>query len=417
MPQPRIALLHYSCPPVIGGVEFIIEAHARLFADAGHPTRMVVGKGGRVHSRVRTIEIPELASDGGPHRPIVKGLARGRVPQGFDAAVRQTERALAKALRGVDVCMMHNVLTMHFNLVLTAALANLMARRGDRIHFVGWTHDLTFAEPVYAAHQHDRYPWSLMRTPLDGCRYCAISKERQKDTGRLLGLSAGQVPVIPDGIDVAGKLGLTPMAATIYRDERLARTDIVALTPARVLRRKNLELGMEVMGALKRKGKTVRWLITGAPDPHNPDVVQYFRMLNGLRRKLRLQKDVIFLGQRFDRPVSDDDLRGFFNLSDVLLFPSKREGFGLPILEGGLMRLLLVVNDIPVFRELCGGDAVMLRRGMDMDRAAGRILQRLQKRPAMQYRKRVMTEYGWEELFTQRILPAALTPGKVWRAG
>ena len=33
--KPNVAILHYSSPPVIGGVEFIIHAHAHEFAKAG----------------------------------------------------------------------------------------------------------------------------------------------------------------------------------------------------------------------------------------------------------------------------------------------------------------------------------------------------------------------------------------------
>ena len=52
MANPGIAILHYSCPPVIGGVEFIIEAHALEFARAGYPVRLIVGKGEADQRRV-----------------------------------------------------------------------------------------------------------------------------------------------------------------------------------------------------------------------------------------------------------------------------------------------------------------------------------------------------------------------------
>lgn len=413
--KPSVAILHYSCPPVIGGVEFIIEAHAQLLAAAGFRTRMLVGKGGPVHPKARTVVIPELASNGGPHAAIVAELLKGRVPDGLEAAVKQTAARISRALNGVDVCMMHNVLTMHFNLVLTAALARVMERRGDKITFVAWTHDLTFHEPVYAMHQHDRYPWNLMKQALPGCHYCAISEERQKHIGETLGLPPSQAPVIPDGIDVSRQLGLTDMARTMYRTENVAEQDIVLLTPARVLRRKNIELGIEIVAALKRAGQSVRWFITGAPDPHNPDLAKYWRMLNGLRRRLKVQKEIIFLGERFDRPVTEDDLRGMFRLADVLLFPSKREGFGLPVLEGGLARLLLVMNDIPVFRELIGGDAILIRKSKSPDQVATQIIKRLSKRPEIAYRKRIMADYGWEGVFKKHLLPVVSKPRSVWK--
>jgi mannosylglucosylglycerate synthase len=32
----NVALLHYSAPPVVGGVESVLDHHARLMADDGH---------------------------------------------------------------------------------------------------------------------------------------------------------------------------------------------------------------------------------------------------------------------------------------------------------------------------------------------------------------------------------------------
>jgi hypothetical protein len=40
-----IALLHYSVPPVVGGVESVLAQHARLIAGAGHAVRALAGRG------------------------------------------------------------------------------------------------------------------------------------------------------------------------------------------------------------------------------------------------------------------------------------------------------------------------------------------------------------------------------------
>ena len=41
----KIALIHYSAPPVVGGVESVLAQHARLMADAGHQVRIIAGRG------------------------------------------------------------------------------------------------------------------------------------------------------------------------------------------------------------------------------------------------------------------------------------------------------------------------------------------------------------------------------------
>ena len=39
----NIAILHYAYTPVIGGVEFIMEQHAALFARHGYAVRVICG--------------------------------------------------------------------------------------------------------------------------------------------------------------------------------------------------------------------------------------------------------------------------------------------------------------------------------------------------------------------------------------
>jgi glycosyltransferase involved in cell wall biosynthesis len=287
-------------------------------------------------------------------------------------------------------------------------------KRNRRVHFIAWTHDLTFGDPIYEPHQHRRFPWSQLLTKLPACDYCAISVQRQKDMRRLFRVPRSELPVIPDGIDVPEQRALTPVVARLFREERLDGIDIVALTPARILRRKNLGVGMEIVAALKKQGKSVRWIVSGAPDVHNLDSVKYYRMLIALRRQLRVQREVIFLCDRFQDGVTNDDLRALYNMSDMLLMPSEREGFGLPVLEAGLAGLLVVINDIPVLRELAGRHAVYIRLGDSAETIARNVVGALKKRPELIYRKQVISNYSWEVVFSEHILPAVLKPHKVW---
>ena len=41
----KIALIHYSSPPVIGGVEFVLEAQIRFFLEKGFRVKLITGKG------------------------------------------------------------------------------------------------------------------------------------------------------------------------------------------------------------------------------------------------------------------------------------------------------------------------------------------------------------------------------------
>ena len=47
LPKPTTAFLHYTAPPVIGGVEGVMDAHAHVFLDMGYPVSMIAGRGSK----------------------------------------------------------------------------------------------------------------------------------------------------------------------------------------------------------------------------------------------------------------------------------------------------------------------------------------------------------------------------------
>ena len=70
--------------------------------------------------------------------------------------------------------------------------------------------------------------------------------------------------------------------------------------------------------------------------------------------------------------VSDDELRALYAGARAVVFPSKAEGFGLPLVEAAAARCAgLVVSDIPVFRWICGDGALYVDPGSADSIAAG----------------------------------------------
>lgn len=71
---------------------------------------------------------------------------------------------------------------------------------------------------------------------------------------------------------------------------------------------------------------------------------------------LVLGRDVVLLGT-----VADPDMAAWYRAADALAFPSRKEGFGLAILEAMSAELPVVASDLPVFREylMPGRDALM----------------------------------------------------------
>ena len=74
----KIILLHYSAPPVVGGVESVLGHQARLMADAGHDVRIVAGRGMQTDERVDFVKIAMADS----RHPIVLSV-KEKLDQGF----------------------------------------------------------------------------------------------------------------------------------------------------------------------------------------------------------------------------------------------------------------------------------------------------------------------------------------------
>ncbi len=62
MKNPQVAILHYSAPPIVGGVEAVMLAHARLFHQNNYPTTILAGRGSQegIGSCAQFIQIPEI---------------------------------------------------------------------------------------------------------------------------------------------------------------------------------------------------------------------------------------------------------------------------------------------------------------------------------------------------------------------
>jgi hypothetical protein len=130
--------------------------------------------------RAEYIGIPEMHSQ---HPEIVEmsqELEKGRVPPHFENTAAQLAEILAPALQTMDLVIVHNTFTKHFNLPLTAALFRLLDR-GLIHHCIAWCHDFTWTSPNSRAKVHPGYPWDLLRTQRSDISYVTVSQERGRE--------------------------------------------------------------------------------------------------------------------------------------------------------------------------------------------------------------------------------------------
>ena len=400
-PQPRLAILHYTAPPTIGGVESTIAAHARLFADHGYAVKIIAGRGEPFDARVSLETIPHLDSRDASVEQVNRELARGAVTPAFDALVMTIRHALARALADVDICLAHNIATLHKNLALTVALRE-MARAG-RPRLIAWCHDFAWDDPVYANEMRAGFPWDWMRQRWDNVRYVVVSHARRRELARLLAMSEDDIAVVPPGVDALEFLGVSATTARWARDLALLDAAPLLLLPARVTRRKNIELAIAITAALRDLGHAPKLLVMGPLGPHNPANVAYRDELRAQQDALRVRDRVVLLHEY--GAVDEATRRDLYLLADALLFPSAREGFGIPILEAGLARLPIFCADIPVLRESARADAHYFALDASPAQIAQQIADVLARDARYRLKQRVVREYAWERIFAERIEP------------
>jgi mannosylglucosylglycerate synthase len=411
----HIAILHYAGPPTVGGVEATMAAHARVMAADGHQVRLVVGRGGATPGAEVLVE-PDLGSRGPEIEAVAAELAAGSAGAAFESLVARIAERLAQAFAGVDAVLVHNVLTLHKNLALTAALHRLHSA-GLAPRIVAWCHDFAWLDPLYTPELHEGYPWKLLRVPWPGVRYVVVSEDRRAMLAGLLGLRPEQIAVVTPGVDLGAFLKLEPDTLELVRRLDLLTADPLLLLPARVTRRKNIELAIAITGALcaeigpEGSPYRPRLIVTGPPGPHNPANAVYLERLKALRDAAGGADSIVFLYESYvdaagrPRPVSDAMLADLFKLADGLLFPSRYEGFGIPVLEAGLAGIPIFCSDIPPFRATAGDAALFFDPEGPPEAAAARIGAALAADRRAELRRRVRNTFTWDAIYRREIAP------------
>ena len=348
----HIGILHYSCPPVVGGVEEMLYQHALILHRIGQSVSILVGMG-QVYTDVFPVRIESVL--GSRHRQVSRAHEQSR--EGDYGLLKKLTHRILKLLvdwsSDLDVIIAHNVLQMPFNLPLTLALRRLAAlNNGPAV--VSWAHDSPYFQhhpPDYLYHQ----PWTVLQNPHPDIHYVTISESRRelfKAQNRAI-----KWKVIPNGIDPVSFLYLDPKSVKLAAELDLFSRDLVIVQPSRITPRKNVELAIHIVRGIKLLGYNILFILTGAYDPHQARALSYYRRLKYWVNELELKDNIAILAEyRFkDRTKlvpSRIFIRDLYLMADMLLMTSKDEGFGLPLLEAGLIKLPIACPDIPPFVEL-----------------------------------------------------------------
>jgi len=400
----NIAILHYSIPPVVGGVESVIAHHARLMTADGHSVRLVAARGESLSEQIPLIRVPLADSR---HERVLKVKAQldcGEVTTDFESLRNDLVQDLQTALSNTDILIAHNICSLNKNLTLTAALHQLHSA-GALPTLILWHHDLAWTTPRYLPELHAGYPWDLLRTDWGGVMHVVVSELRRTELAGLMKLDDASVHVIPNGVDAERFYKLGAQTQRLLEQTKLMDAQPILLLPVRVTPRKNIEFALHTLAKLKKQFSQAALVVTGPLGPHNHNNIKYLEMLISLRAQLGLQASAHFLAEIVDSFLPDEVIADFYRIADALFLPSREEGFGIPILEAAFSHVPIFCSDIYPLRELGVDDVTYFSPDEDPAKVAALLAAYFGSSPTARLSMRARASFRWEVIYREHIAP------------
>jgi len=133
--------------------------------------------------------------------------------------------------------------------------------------------------------------------------------------------------IIPNGIDISAN-------TTAQDKEKINRNFIKLLYVGRLIKHKNTDFLLQIMSQSVNEARNWHLTIVGA-GPMRSELVSSIKKLN-LEEWVTIESN-----------VSNINLKTHYRTSDVFVFPSEREGFGISVSEALSNNLPVIVYDVP----------------------------------------------------------------------
>lgn len=245
---------------------------------------------------------------------------RGRLPQAEQIEFRYPvppRRGLAKSLWrtfGIRRELPADVRLFHG---LAAELPAGLRKAG--VKSVVTIHDLIFLRYPFYYKWIDRkiYTYKYRKACREADRIVAISEATKRDIVAFFGIAPEKIDVVYQGCDERFKREVPEEAKRAVR-EKYALPEHYLLSVGSIEERKNLLL---VLQAAARMKEPVDVVAVGRRTPYAAEV-ERFAAEHGLSERLHI----------FDR-VDFSELPAFYRMADVFVYPSRFEGFGIPMIE------------------------------------------------------------------------------------
>ena len=406
----KIGLVHYTYPPVVGGVERIVEDQAKLFLRHGYRTTVFAGEGVNSENQLSLSIIPEFRSLALSHPDLKeKLLSESSFPAEFYQLKDAIYAKIEKAFADTDIFIIHNILTNILNLPLNAALKNYIENHPEK-KFVAWTHDIALDEQGKKGVFRNPDVASLMYQPIDHVRYIAISEFLKQTLTREIAFTLESIPVIYNGIDVSSFFNFDDLTQTFFSKHNLLNSDLLILLPSKVMKHKNIDYCINMIAELKKDIPSVKMVITGKNFPHGKGkYVSYVKSVYDQIKQLGLTDNIIFLSDQLEKTnghFAFTVVKNLYLTSDIVFFLSSYENFGLPLIEAGLSKTPILCSNLTVFKEIEDKNIFFEDLAkVTPYQMAKKTLQIVKENRQITYFKKIKKKFNYDNIFLDQIVP------------
>lgn len=194
--------------------------------------------------------------------------------------------------------------------------------RRSRCRSVVTIHDLIFLHYPKYYHFIDRkiYNYKFRRACENADRIIAVSEFTKREIMRYYGIEESRIDVVYQGCD---PVFAKEIPADVLSDVRLRHSlpDKFLLYVGSIEERKNLLLVVKAVALLHSQGESIHIVAVGRRTDYLK-AIDRFAEKNGITDLLHIRDSVNY-----------NDLPSFYKLATAFVYPSRIEGFGIPLLE------------------------------------------------------------------------------------
>jgi glycosyltransferase involved in cell wall biosynthesis len=243
----------------------------------------------------------------------------------------------------LDLLIPENALTIPIQIALGVALTDVIA--DTSIPTIAHHHDFYWEREVYKTNCIPDILERCFPPALPSVRHVVINSLAQRDLKARRGLDAVVVPNVFDFGRAAPKID--SYSADLRAAIGLGEEDVLLLQPTRIIRRKGIEMAVELVGRLD--DPRCKLVLSHATDVDPSYLAELRALAEEWRADLRVPIDQIDSVRRREGGRKVYGLWDVYPHADFVTYPSLYEGFGNALIEAIYFRLPVLVNRYSVY--------------------------------------------------------------------